>query len=85
MSGKVTIATNLVGAMVRPLDSVVQNGMTALWPVNDPNLSGEHVATVRGVWTEAGQVKLLVATPGGTLFEVFAVNVKLAYRDGSAS
>lgn len=74
---KQEFVTNLIGSRITPkyLDHVGNPNGT--WPVNNPNLSGEHLATIRGAWVEGPDIKLLVVTPDGMMFETYAVNVIL--------
>lgn len=73
----VTIATDLVGVSVGPQNLEHVGSPHGTWPVNDPNLSDEHVALVRAAWVTQGTIKLLLQTPRGILFEVYAAHVRV--------
>ncbi len=74
------LSTDLVGADIEPRYYDLIGQPNGPWPVNAPNLSGEHIATVRAAWTEQGNLKVLAETPSGLTFETFMVNVKVKPR-----
>lgn len=70
------VVTDLVGGKIMPRHPDDIGNPYGAWPINDPNLSGEHVATVRAVWRETSvgksDLKLLAESPSGLLFETYA-------------
>lgn len=71
------IATDLVGMVIEKREH--DPAGDGAWPINMPNRSGEHIATVRAVWLdETGHVMLAAMTPSGHTFETYLLGVKVA-------
>lgn len=70
------ISNSLIGATIEKADHIPVNGPA--WPVNEPNVSGQHIATIRAIWTDRdGSLKALAVTPFGTAFECYVTHHKV--------
>lgn len=67
-SSKSSMETALVGRRVMKSDRFAPGDMA--WPVNDPNVNGEHIATIEAVWVDRDDtLKAIFRTPSGRTFE----------------
>lgn len=72
-----SIATNLIGKAIEPLNASDVGRNPGPWPVNEPNASGEHLAHIQAAWVEDRSLKILAVTPSGVSFETYATIVKI--------
>lgn len=72
-----TLVTDLIGATIEPLFAQLVGQASGPWPINEPNASGEHIATIRCVWLEDSSVQILAVTPSGVSFETYMKIVKV--------
>ena len=71
-----TVLSDLVGRRVErdPAREILQSegSRDSAWPVNEPNASGEHLATIHAVWIDKeGHLIALAVTPKGVPFNVY--------------
>jgi len=71
------LATGLLGMRISPRSEDEIGRKDGPWPVNAPNLSGQHFANIQAAWVQDGAVKILAVTPGGVAFETWATIVTI--------
>lgn len=75
------LVTSVVGRLIRPRYPDQVGSPHGTWPVNEPNLSGQHLATIEAAWVEVSggvsTVKISARTPFGTVFDTYLTHVLL--------
>ena len=71
------LVTDLLGKTIRPRHADDIGRYAGPWPVNEPNLSGEHSATIVAAWVEDGSVKVSAVTSTHVAFDTYVTNVKV--------